>query len=175
MKFISKSSNLLVVLKPGLSAQPITGTPALPTVSVRFKDGMAEVVQDELITMMLNHPGFNSDFISAEDAYGDPYAASREESEPAHVVTELKHGTPVSRKTHGPKEKLPDGMQKLVQETATELAKEMAKDMLPGMVKETLKAMAAEAEEENKTETEEEPAKKEVKAKTAKKTTKSSK
>lgn len=136
MKFISKSSNLLIVLKPGLSAQPLTGTPSIPTVSVRFKDGIAEVADDELVKRMLIHPGFNQDYISAEDVNGvDPYAAIREESEPTHLMTELKYGTPVGFQAAGGKTKLPPGLAKLVQDEAVKLATAM----LPTMIEETLK------------------------------------
>lgn len=145
MKFISKSSNLLVVLRPGLSAQPLTGTPAKPTISVRFKDGVAEVTNQEMIDMMLEHPGFNGDFISADDVSRDPYAASRRPTEPVHVITELEHGTPVSRTVHGtPAPQTNPDLQKAVVDLATEMAKkiapqmakEMAKEMLPEMLKE---------------------------------------
>ena len=144
MKFISKSTNLLIVLRPGLSAQPITGTPAKPTVSVRFKDGIADVQNEELVQMMLAHPGFNSDFISAESVPVDPYAATRPSSEPSHAMTELKFGTPISKKTEGGNTQLPPELQKLV----ASLAAEMAKKMLPSMVESTLKSIVKSHEKE---------------------------
>ena len=137
MKFISKSSNLLIVLRAGLSPQPLTGTPARPTVSVRFKDGVAEVQQQELIDMMLAHPGFNSDFISAENVPTDPYAAIRRSSEPAHTLTEMKYGTPVARKVVGGDSAfstLPIEMQKTIQSMAGEMAKAMLPDLLKALV-----------------------------------------
>lgn len=137
MKFISKSTNLLIVLRPGLSAQPITGTPAKPTVSVRFKDGVADVQQEELVQMMLAHPGFNSDFISAESEPVDPYAATRQSSEPAHSITEMKFGTPIHKTTEGGNMQLPPELQKLV----SSLAADIAKKMLPSMVESTLKSI----------------------------------
>ena len=139
MKFISKSSNLLVILRPGLSAQPLTGTPAKPSVSVRFEDGIAEVKQEDLIKMMQNHPGFESDFISAESTnVADPYAVTRTEKEPAHEMADIKYGTPEGRVIKGgPKPKISPAIQKLITESAAELAKQM----LPDMVKETLKAI----------------------------------
>lgn len=138
MKFISKSSNLLIVLRAGLSAQPITGTPSKPTVSVRFKDGIAEVSQQELIDMMLSHPAFGGDFISAETVVGDPYAATRQSSEPAHIHTEMKFGTPMSKVTKGGSPaQLPPELQKIV----AGLAADMAKQMLPEMVKQTLQGI----------------------------------
>ena len=136
MRFISKSTNLLVVLRSGIPAQQSLGLPAKPAVSVRFKDGIADVPEGELLDMMLAHQGYNSDYISVEDPAGkDPYAAIREESEPIHDVTELKFGTPVARSA--PKGKLSPELQKVVQEAAVSLAKEM----LPGMIKESLKGI----------------------------------
>jgi hypothetical protein len=142
MKFISKSANLLIVLSPGLQAQPLTGTPAKPTISVRFKDGVAEVHQQELIDMMLNHPAFNGDFISADDIKRDPYAETRRASEPAHILKEMKYGTPVSRQVVGGDSSfsnLPLEMQK----TVKTLAAEIAKSMLPEMVENALKSIVA--------------------------------
>ena len=139
MRFISKSSNLLIVLKPGLQAQPITGTPAVNMLSVRFKDGLADVSDQEKIKLMLAHPGFNQDFVSAEDVGGiDPYMLMREESEPAHMHTELKYGTPVGRSVvGGAKPKLSPEMARLIQEMATDVAKQM----LPGMMEVALKQL----------------------------------
>lgn len=138
MKFISKSTNLLIVLRPGLSAQPITGTPAKPTISVRFKDGIAEVNNQELIDLMLAHPGFNGDFISAESVGGnDPYADTRVPSEPAHTMTEMQFGTPVKTTTVGGKKQLPPELKKIVEEMAAKLAEKQ----LPGMVESVLRTI----------------------------------
>lgn len=136
MKFISKSSNLLIVLRPGLSAQPVSGMPAKPTISVRFKDGVANVEQADLIKMMLEHPGYENDYISVEEGANkvDPYASNRTSMEPAHEVVELQHGTPVSREIKGDKAKISPEIQKLITDSAIALAKEM----LPEMVKATL-------------------------------------
>lgn len=139
MKFVSKSTNLLIVLKPGMQASPLTGTPAIPSVSVRFKEGQAEVTNPEMIAMMLAHPGFNSDFISTEGLPSDPYANSRQESEPAHILTEMKFGTPTGRSVGNAPIKLSPEMQKLIEQMATNLAEKM----LPGMVEKTLTTLVA--------------------------------
>ena len=130
MKFVSKSSNLLVVLRPGLSAQPLTGTPAKPTVSVRFKDGVAEVPDGELTDMMLQHPGFNADFVSVETSAKDPFAASRTGLEPGHVLTEIKYGHPTYRQSSGAPGSLTPEMTAVVSTLASEMAKKMLKDVL---------------------------------------------
>jgi len=140
MKFISKSSNLLIILRAGLPAQPITGTLARPAVSVRFKDGLAEVPDGELTEMMLRHPGFESDFIAAgEMGMADPYAYMRQTNEPQHQITEMKFGTPIGRKVSGGSPALSPEMRKIVQDMAVSLAKEM----LPAMVEATLKSIVA--------------------------------
>ena len=89
------------------------------------------------IDMMLKHPAFGVDFISAESTSGvDPYAYTRQDSEPQHVITEMKYGSPEKRTVGGNKVLLPPEAMKVVQE----LAVQMAKDMLPGMMEAYLKA-----------------------------------
>lgn len=142
MKFISKSSNLLIVLRPGLSAQPLTGTPSKPTVSVRFKDGVAEVPDGEMTEMMLAHPGFNGDYISADSVNNvDPYGYSRQESEPQHIITEIKYGTPMGRRLEGGKKALSPEIAKVVQDMAQSMAKDMVKQMMPSMLESALKGL----------------------------------
>ena len=146
MKFVSKSSNLLVVLRPGIPGSHITGSPSRPQVSARFKDGVCELDDSGLVEMMLAHPGFGSDFISTEDTMGtDPYAYLREGVEPEHVVTELKYGQPVgSGKT--PSIKLTPEIKKALQDEAMKMAKEFAAQMAPIMAKEYLQNALAERE-----------------------------
>ena len=145
MKFISKSTNLLIVLRAGLPAQPMIGMPGKPNISVRFKDGVADVQQQELVDMMLVHPGFNTDFIAADSVPVDPFVASRRASEPAHEMIEMKYGTPQNREVKGgDPTKLTPEMQKLVKSAA----EEMAKAMLPSMVEHTLKNLVAGRKEE---------------------------
>lgn len=166
MKFISKSSNLLIVLRPGLPAQPITGTLARPAVSVRFKDGLAEVPDGELADMMLKHPGFDSDFIAAgEIGMADPYAYMRQTNEPQHQITEMKFGTPVSRKVSGGSPALSPEMRKIVQDMAVSLAKEM----LPAMVEATLKSIVATHSEKEEGASGEETSQEKTEIKTTKK------
>lgn len=139
MKFVSKSSNLQIILKNGLAPQPLSGFPGRPTVSVRFQNGMADVSDQELINLMLSHNGFGRDFVSAEETKGvDPYAYRRQDVEPVHQIVEMKFGTPVSKKTApGQPKELPVEIKKLIQEQATAIAKQM----LPSMVEETLKVL----------------------------------
>lgn len=136
MRYASKSSNLYVVLRPGLPAQPITGAPPTPTIAVRFIDGLADVKDDALNEMMQRHPGFSRDFIVIEDIQKDPYGYGRQDAEPGHVLTEMNYGMPGKRVATKQKTQLPPEMQKLVQEMAIEIAK----GMLPGAIEEALKS-----------------------------------
>lgn len=147
-RFISPMNNLLIILEPGLSAQPLTGTPAKATVSVRFKDGIADVPEGELADKMLRHKGYNSDFMLAENGLIDPYAFQRQSSEPAHVITELKYGSAVGKKTGGDKPNLPPELMKTVSDIAAKMAKEMFenyKDELLNSFSEMKKASEADA------------------------------
>lgn len=143
MKFISKSANLNIILRPGLPAQPITGTPPTPALSVRFQNGIASIDDQRMVDMMLAHPGFMTDFISAEEGAPDPFAAFRQESEPQHMMTDIKHGSPQGRILSKGKLSLPPEVLKLIQEQAAS----MAKEMLPSMVAETLKTLIKTNEE----------------------------
>lgn len=135
MKFVSKMSNLRIILKPGIQAQPITGTPAVPTLYVQFRDGLANVDDPDLIERMERHPGFNSDFIKVEDGTTDPYAANRVPSEPVHVIAEIEHGK-VKNRNAAP---VANPAAAQVKEMIETRAKELALELLPEMIK----AMAA--------------------------------
>ena len=142
MRFASKSTNLHIILRQGLPAEPMLGKPATPAISVRFKDGAAEVKDESLIEMMLAHPGFNSDFISIEERMGDPYGLNRVSSEPDHIITEMAYGTP-TRKTVGPGPQLSPELKQLIAQEAQSIAKpiaiELAKAMLPSLLEEAMK------------------------------------
>ena len=139
MRFVSKNTNLMIVLRSGLNAQPLTGTPARPTLSVRFKDGMADVSDAEMVELMLKHPGYNQDYVSVAENAMDPYQYARAEQEPAHIITELKYGTPAARIASKENHKLSPELLAIIKETATS----MAEQMLPGMVEHALKGLVS--------------------------------
>lgn len=146
MKFISKSSNLLIVLRQGIPGSHITGTPSRPMISARFKDGVFASDDQGIVDMLMAHPGCGSDFISAEDTLGvDPYAYMREGNEPEHVVTKMEFGQPKGS-GNAPKIKFPPEVKKAMQDQALEMAKEMAKQMAPAFAAEYLKNALADRE-----------------------------
>jgi hypothetical protein len=113
-------------------------------VSVRFKDGVAEQNDQGMIEMLLAHPGFGADYISAEDTMGtDPYAYMREDSEPEHIVTRIEYGQPKGS-GNAPKIKLTPEVRKAIQDEAMKMAKVMAAQMAPTFAAEYLKNALAE-------------------------------
>jgi len=156
MKFISKSNNLLIVLSQSFQAEPKAGIPARPGVSVRFENGLAVVNDEEICKQLMAHSGFKRDFVLDNEEL-DPYASSRKDAEPDHVITDMKYGTP--GKTMAPKKKIviPDEMKQYMSDTIKSGIEEGIKSLIPAMV------------DQIKTTTLEQEAKKKVK-KTTKKT-----
>ncbi len=132
MRFVSKSTNLMLVLKPGYPGNIQLGTPATSGIYVKFQNGVVEVKEPSIIDLMIKHPGYNIDYISAESE--DPYEYQRNDSEPSHVLTEIKYGH--AEKAVGSRKptRLSPEIKALLQEEATR----MAHAMLPGMMKEVL-------------------------------------
>lgn len=150
MRFVSKNSNLRVVLEPGLSAQPLSGFQGKNPVYIKFENGVVEISDENLIQKMLQHPAYtrDGDFIAVGADGIDPFADRREEMEPVHLHTELKYGH-VEGSSMSPlrKTKVNPELKKLVNDLAT---KQM-QDMLPGLiaqgVKDVIATMAAQQPE----------------------------
>lgn len=149
MRFVSKNSNLTIVLVPGIPAQPLSGLAAKPGLYVRFKGGVVEVKDEETIEKMKAHSAYNRDYIAVEDGATviDPFADSRTEPEPAHHTAEIKYGHVENPKSSAKKVKVTPEMKKLV----NALAMEQVKVMLPEAVKMAL-AQINEAKKEDKKE-----------------------
>lgn len=150
MRFVSKNSNLLVVLTPGLPAQPLSGTPAKAGLYVKFKGGVMETSDENIIKGLKAHPAFNNDFIAVEEKALDPFSSSREETEPVHHISEIKYGHVENPKSSNKKVKISKEMEKVI----NALAMEKVKELLPGMVEATIKQLAAASKkkEDNKEE-----------------------
>ena len=137
--------NLRIVLRHGIPAEPLSGRNAVPGLYVKFENGLADVKDEEMATLMLKHSGFDSDFVAIEDFKEDPFKDYRTEKEPEHIVTEMVYGH--IGKTTGKKTVLTLEQKKvlkpLMQEMAKEMAVEMAKEMAPEMAKEILKTVLA--------------------------------
>lgn len=155
MKYVSKSINLMLVLRSGISGNSQMGTPMTPGIYMRFKDGMCEAkdlpnaTKEEVIKLMRAHSGFGSDFIEVEDGQTGTFGANRQDSEPAHVIGEMRYGHVENRsKSLLPANMTPE-MKNAVMEQAKLIAAQMMKEALPQMVSDTIKAMAQTGEATN--------------------------
>lgn len=136
MRFVSKNSNLRVILKPGYPAEPITGRASDPGISVKFLDGMLEVNDEIIIDKLMASMACKVDFWPiAEGEWKDPFKSQREESEPGHIMTEFKYGRPDRTLSSAKKPKLSPEIEKMLNERAIEIAKEL----LPGMMEQMIK------------------------------------
>jgi len=140
MKFISKNSNLRVILSPSIQAEPLAGRAAIRGLFVKFEDGVANVVDDQIIDMMLKHPAYNVDFICAEEGAKDPYL--RRSVEPEHNVVNIEYGhvgknvnpaTALTGLTPELKKVLSDMAVGMAQKMTEEALKEFKAQILEGM------------------------------------------
>jgi len=149
-KFISKNSNYRLILKHGIPPEPITGRLAVPSVWVKFQNGIAVVNDDELVELMRRHPAFNVDFIMEEEGVADPYKSTRRDSEPVHDRVNIEYGH--VGKNENPKSPfvLPQDKQIELQNYIKEEAKKMALQMAPTLAKEILNNLAKSSVEKAK-------------------------
>jgi len=152
-------TNLRLVLRPGIPAQPITGSPAVPTVFIQFKDGLAQTENEEIIEMLQHHKDFNRVFIQVEEGVKPAFEANKS-AEPVHVLSDIEHGKSVNRRGN-PVGVNPDASKKM-QEAINEQAKAMAMAMLPELLK---AVQEGQTEKETTVETSEETVKEEVEEK----------
>lgn len=154
MKFIAKNSNLRVVLTPSIQAEPLAGRAAIRGLFVKFEDGVANVVDNEIIDLMLKHPAFNVDYICAEEGTRDPYI--RRSVEPEHNVVNIEYGhvgknvnpaTAMTGLTPELKKVLSDMAKSMAQQMTeaalAELAPKLTAQIIEGMKKEAAPAVSA--------------------------------
>jgi len=152
-KFVSKNSNYMLVLKPGVEGNRALGTHAVSGLHVRFQDGSVDVRDQNIIDMLRNHPGFGNDFVEVKLDEVDPFADTREEIEPAHIVTEMKYGH-AERVVGTPKAvKMTPQMKKILEKEALKMLPALLKSN-PALLKDLVVGLATEmkAKEEAKQE-----------------------
>jgi len=135
MKFVAKNTNLRIILKPGLSPQPLAGFAGSNSLFVKFEDGIADVKDEESIKLMKKHRGFGTDFLVLDEEAIDPYAEDRVSSEPEHNITELKYGHVTKSLNPKPAVTFTKEQQKVIKGIAAEMAAPMAKEMAMDILK----------------------------------------
>jgi len=138
MKFVSKSNNLRIVLRPGVPSERITGRIAIQGLYIKFEGGVVNVVDEETIKLMLAHPGYGTDFFDAEIKPKGMTMGDERSSEPAHDVMEIENG--YIKKNLNPKAKitLTPEMKQLINEMAVEVGAKIAEEKF-SQLKEGLK------------------------------------
>jgi hypothetical protein len=152
-KFVSKNSNLMVVLRSGIEGSRALGTASKPGLYARFQGGIIDVKNDEMTELLRAHPGLGTDFIEINEAEVDPFEYNRDEIEPTHVISEMKYGH--VEKTQGtPKKiKLSPEMKSLIEKQALAMLPSLLKSN-PGILKDMLQKLVAEEDKTAKVEDE---------------------
>ena len=133
-KFVSKQSNYMVVLRPGVEGNRALGTHAIPGLYIKFQGGVVDINEPTVIDLLRAHPSFGNDFIEIQDNMSaDPYIDSREEIEPVHIHSEIKYGHSEGMKGSPQKVKMSPQMKKLIESEAVK--------MLPGLLKDNPKIL----------------------------------
>lgn len=146
IKFVSKNSNYMVVLKPGLEGNRALGTHSIPGIYVKFLSGVVDLKDQAHIDMMRAHPCFGTDFIEVKSEELDPFADAREEIEPDHVISEIKYGHSENMRVPNKKVKLTPAMKKLIEGEAMKMLPGLLKSN-PKVLKEIIVGLAAEMKE----------------------------
>lgn len=157
MKFISKNSTYRLILRAGQPAEQATGRLPVPTIFVRFEEGVAEVKDEEMIKLILAHKDFMTDFFpfDNEDLKTQKLINERVSSEPEHDITSIEYGH-VGRKTSQNKFNMSPEMKNQLMDTAVTMAKSIAAEMVKTQmapIQDLLKQLADKQEKEagNKT------------------------
>lgn len=136
----------MITLRPGISGNSLTGTASIPGVYVRFRDGVVDVKDEEMIRLMKASDGFKGgDFVAADDHGEDPFADSRVAAEPTHVISEIKYGHVEGRKVSDTQTKVPAAIKKMIAAEAKKMAKQLLKD--PELLKEALREAVKDIQE----------------------------
>jgi len=119
----------MLVIKPGVQGNPITGQPSISGLSVRFRDGIAEVKDESIINLMKNSEGYRSgEFVAVDEDGEDPFSDTRSALEPTHVISEMKYGHVEGRKVSETPLKIPAPIRKLIEIEAKKMALKMLED-----------------------------------------------
>jgi hypothetical protein len=141
-KFISKNSNYMVVLTPGVEGNRNLGTRAVPGLYIKFLSGLVDIKEESVVEMMREHPSFGIDFVEVKPEDVDPYAYAREEIEPAHVISEIKYGhNEKAAGTAGPAKMSPQ-LRKLIEIEALKMLPDLLKSN-PQVLQDVILGIAA--------------------------------
>ena len=143
-KFVSKNSNLMVVLKPGVPGSVITGQQPQAGIYVRFQGGVVDIHEESIINMLKNHRSFGTDFVEIKQTEVDPFENTRKEIEPAHHMIEMEFGHIGKSTKSAQKAALSPELRKMIEAEAVKILPTLLKKN-PKILKDILANLAAEA------------------------------
>lgn len=128
-QFVSKNSNYMVVLRSGIEGNRALGTHAIPGLYIKFVGGSVDIKEDSVAELMRNHPDCGTDgaFIEIKKDEVDPFIGIRDDSEPAHIIQDIKYGHAEKAVGTPVKVKLTPQMKKAIEGEALK--------MIPGLLK----------------------------------------
>lgn len=148
VKFVSKNSNLMIVLKPGVPGSTITGQQPTPGIYVRFQGGVVDVKEESIINMLRGHKGMGSDFIEIKQSEVDPYEHTRQDIEPIHNITEMEYGHIGKKISSKGKTILSPELKKLIENEAVKMLPDILKKN-PKILKDILQGLAEEVKKDD--------------------------
>ncbi len=119
------------------------GVPPTPAIFVRFKDGVIDVTQEDIIEMLLNHPGFRIDYIPADEEDAARFQKRHTNLEPQHVLIKMDNGRPGGQIGSKAPAGVSPEMMDMLKGIAKDMAVEMAKELAPKMAVEMASNMIA--------------------------------
>lgn len=141
-QFVSKNSNYMVVLKNGIEGNRILGTQPIAGIYIKFEGGIVTVKEEKVAQMLREHPNFGTDFIEVQEGVQDPYADTRSEIEPEHVMSNIKYGHAEAVKGIAKPVKLTPAMKKLIESEAVKMLPSLLKAN-PKILKDIIMGLAA--------------------------------
>ena len=152
VKFVSKNSNYMVVLTPGIEGNRALGTHAISGLYVKFQAGVVDVKDEKVIKMLREHPSCGIDFLEVKEneLNPDPYADEREEIEPDHVIQNIKYGHAEGIIGSKKKLKLTPSMKKVIENEAIRMLPNLLKQN-PKILKDIIVNLAAEMKQNEAT------------------------
>lgn len=159
-KFVSKNSNYMIVLRPGVEGSRALGTHAIPGLYVKFQSGVLDVNEDSVTEMLRKHTSYGIDFLEVKQDELDPYLDTREDIEPVHVIQDIKYGHVEGGMITPKKTKLTPQLKKVIEAEAVKMLPgllkqnpQMLKDIILGLAEEMKsKAKKEDSEEEKQSE-----------------------
>lgn len=148
VKFVSKNSNLMIVLKPGVPGSTITGQQPTPGIYVRFQGGVVDIKEESIINMLRGHKGMGSDFIEIKQSEVDPYEHTRQDIEPIHNITEMEYGHIGKKISSKGKTILSPELKKLIENEAVKMLPDILKKN-PKILKDILQGLAEEVKKDD--------------------------